>query len=95
MFWRNLFIDYPGRYLFVIRDHWEGINFMDYSVLMHVVNKASPIVFFFFGFLLGWTINAITVLWSRKASVNDLLTRALYKNSKFSTRSPWRSAPFL
>ena len=46
MFWRNLFIDYPGRYLFVIRDQWEGINFMDYSVLMHVVNKASPIVFF-------------------------------------------------
>lgn len=52
MFWRNLFIDYPGRYLFVIRDHWEGINFMDYSVLMHVVNKASPIVFFFLGFCL-------------------------------------------
>lgn len=50
MFWRNLFIDYPGRYLFVIRDQWEGINFMDYSVLMHVVNKASPIVFFFLVF---------------------------------------------
>lgn len=50
MFWRNLFIDYPGRYLFVIRDQWEGINFMDYSVLMHVVNKASA--FFFFGFCL-------------------------------------------
>ena len=95
MFWRNLFIDYPGRYLFVIRDQWEGINFMDYSVLMHVVNKASPIVFFFFWFLPGWTINAITVLWSRKASVNDVLTRALYKNSKFSAPSPWRSAPFL
>lgn len=90
MFWRNLFIDYPGRYLFVIRDQWEGINFMDYSILMHVVNKASPIVF-----LGGFCINAITVLWSRKASVNDLLTRALYKNSKFSAPSPWRSAPFL
>lgn len=48
MFWRNLFIDYPGRYLFVIRDLWGGINFTDYSVLMYVANNASPTVFFAF-----------------------------------------------
>ena len=94
MFWRNLFIDYPGRYLFVIRDQWEGINFMDYSVLTHVVNNAPPIVFFFC-FLPGWAINAITVLWSRKASANDLLTRPLYQNCKFSAPKPWRSAPLI